>query len=55
MGDDRADTGPAPRALVAVTVHVYVFAVVNPFTVIGVTVPVALTAAPPAVGVHVAA
>jgi hypothetical protein len=53
-GGDGADAGPAPRAFVAVIVHVYVLAVVSPGTVIGLTVAELEPAAPPLADVHAA-
>jgi hypothetical protein len=48
---DRADAGPVPIALVAVTVKVYAVPLVKPVTVIGLTVPVAVS--PPGLEVAV--
>ena len=39
---DGADAGPVPMALVATTVNAYAVPLVNPDTVIGLAVPVAL-------------
>ena len=51
---DAADARPAPRALVALTVHVYVFPVVAAVTVSGDEALVAVLVAPPSDDTHVA-
>src|SRR4051812_41041235 len=48
------DGALVPRSFVATTTHVYVLPFVNPDTRIGLAVPDAETASPPAEGVHVA-
>jgi hypothetical protein len=56
-GADRAEAGPDPRALVAVTEHVYVLPVVTDATVIGAAAApecVPVLAAPPLLEVHLA-
>lgn len=51
-GADAADGAPTPRALVAVTVHVYVLPVVNPVTVIGLAGPPLEPPTPPLLDTH---
>ena len=51
--DDALEVVPVPTELVATTENVYAVPLVNPFTVIGEDVPVAVTAAPPPTGVAV--
>jgi hypothetical protein len=52
---DGADAAPVPTEFVAVTVKVYAVPLVNPVTVIGLDVPVAVKVVPPPVGVAVTA
>ena len=52
--NDAADCALEPTAFVALTVHVYVFAVVRLDTVTGLAVPVCEPAPPPSLEVHVA-
>ena len=51
--DDALEVVPVPTALVATTENVYAVPLVNPFTVIGDDVPVAVTAVPPPTGVAI--
>ena len=51
--EDAVEAVPVPTELVATTVKVYAVPLVNPFTVIGEDVPVAVTAVPPPTGVAV--
>jgi hypothetical protein len=53
-GNDAADVGPDPAAFVALTVHVYVPAVVRPGTTIGLAAPFCVPVTPPLLDVHVA-
>ena len=52
-GEDAAAELPVPAALVATTVKVYAVPLVNPVTLIGEDVPLAVTGVPPPVGVAV--
>jgi hypothetical protein len=52
-GSDGAEADPVPRALLAVTVQVYVDAVVSAVTVIGLAAPELVPATPPFVDVQV--
>ena len=51
--DDALEAAPVPTALVATTVKVYAVPLVNPVTLIGEDVPLAVTGVPPPVGVAV--
>ena len=51
--DDALEVVPVPTELVATMENVYAVPLVNPFTVIGEDVPVAVTAVPPPTGVAV--
>ena len=53
-GSDGSDALLVPTPLVAVTVQVYVFALVSPVTVIGEEVPVSVPGAPPSSDVQLA-
>ena len=51
---DGEDAGPVPRALVALTVHVYLLAVVRCVTVKGDAAPAFVLVAPPLLDLHLA-
>ena len=51
---DGADAGPLPTMFLAMTVHRYVFALVNNITVTGDPAPDAVLVMPPLLDVHVA-
>jgi hypothetical protein len=51
--DDALDVVPVPTELVATTENVYAVPFVRPVTVMGVDVPVAVTALPPPTGVAI--
>jgi len=52
---DATESGPVPRLLVALTVHVYDLPAVSPVTVIGLALPDFDLVAPPFDDVHVTA